>query len=49
MLCSRYERTDDITEFTEAACARGGLGRFLAVHEMPLMLASALKLEKFGA
>jgi 2,3-bisphosphoglycerate-independent phosphoglycerate mutase len=49
MLCSRYERTDDVTEFTEAACARGGLGRFLAVHEMPLMLASALKLEKFGA
>jgi 2,3-bisphosphoglycerate-independent phosphoglycerate mutase len=49
MLCSRYERADDVTEFTEAACAKGGLGRFLAVHEMPLMLASALKLEKFGA
>ena len=49
MLCSRYEREDDVTEFTEAACARGGLGRFLAVHEMPLILASALKLEKFGA
>ena len=49
MLYSRYEREDDVTEFTEAACARGGLGRFLAVHEMPLMLASALKLEKFGA
>jgi 2,3-bisphosphoglycerate-independent phosphoglycerate mutase len=49
MLCSRYERADDVTEFTEAACARGGLGRFLAIDEMPLMLASALKLEKFGA
>jgi 2,3-bisphosphoglycerate-independent phosphoglycerate mutase len=49
MLCSRYERVDDVKEFTEAACARGGLTRFLAVHEMPLMLASALKLEKFGA
>ena len=49
MLCSRYERVDDVQEFTEAACVRGGLGRFLAVHEMPLMLASALKLEKFGA
>jgi 2,3-bisphosphoglycerate-independent phosphoglycerate mutase len=49
MLCSQYERADDVTEFTEAACARGGLGRFLAVHEMPLMLASALKLEKYGA
>jgi 2,3-bisphosphoglycerate-independent phosphoglycerate mutase len=49
ILCSRYERIDDVREFTEAACAKGGLGRFLAVHEMPLMLASALKLEKFGA
>lgn len=49
MLCSRYERADDVAEFTEAACVTGGLGRFLAVHEMPLMLASALKLEKFGA
>jgi 2,3-bisphosphoglycerate-independent phosphoglycerate mutase len=49
ILYSRYERVDDVREFTEAACAKGGLGRFLAVHEMPLMLASALKLEKFGA
>jgi 2,3-bisphosphoglycerate-independent phosphoglycerate mutase len=49
MLYSKYERIDDVLEFTEAACAKGGLGRFLAVHEMPLMLASALKLEKFGA
>ena len=49
MLFSRYERVDDVKEFTEAACAKGGLGRFLAVHEMPLMLAAALKLTKFGA
>jgi 2,3-bisphosphoglycerate-independent phosphoglycerate mutase len=49
MLYSKYERIDDVLEFNEAACAKGGLGRFLAVHEMPLMLASALKLEKFGA
>jgi 2,3-bisphosphoglycerate-independent phosphoglycerate mutase len=49
ILCSRYERIDDVKEFTEAACVKGGLGRFLAVDEMPLMLASALKLEKFGA
>jgi 2,3-bisphosphoglycerate-independent phosphoglycerate mutase len=49
MLYSKYERIDDVPEFSEAACAKGGLGRFLAVHEMPLMLASALKLEKFGA
>jgi 2,3-bisphosphoglycerate-independent phosphoglycerate mutase len=49
MLYSKYERIDDVQEFTEAACVRGGLGRFLAVDEMPLMLASALKLAKFGA
>ena len=49
MLYSKYERIDDVQEFTEAACVKGGLGRFLAVHEMSLMLASALKLEKFGA
>jgi 2,3-bisphosphoglycerate-independent phosphoglycerate mutase len=49
MLYSKYERIDNVQEFTEAACVKGGLGRFLAVHEMPLMLASALKLEKFGA
>jgi 2,3-bisphosphoglycerate-independent phosphoglycerate mutase len=49
MLCSKYERVDDVEQFTEAACAKGGFGRFLAVHEMPLMLAAALKLEKFGA
>jgi 2,3-bisphosphoglycerate-independent phosphoglycerate mutase len=49
MLFSKYERIDDVQVFSEAACVKGGLGRFLAVHEMPLMLASALKLEKFGA
>lgn len=49
IIYSRYERVDDVREFTEAACAKGGLGRFLAVDEMPLMLASALKLQKFGA
>lgn len=49
MLCSKYERADDVQQFTEAECAKGGLGRFLAVDEMPLMLASALKLVKFGA
>jgi 2,3-bisphosphoglycerate-independent phosphoglycerate mutase len=49
MLYSKYERIDDVQEFNEAACVKGGLGRFLAVHEMSLMLASALKLEKFGA
>ncbi|RLA84998.1 MAG: phosphoglycerate mutase, partial [Deltaproteobacteria bacterium] len=49
VLRSPNERTDDVTEFTEKACARGGLGRFRGVEAMALMLASALKLKKFGA
>jgi 2,3-bisphosphoglycerate-independent phosphoglycerate mutase len=42
-------RTDDQTKFGETACAHGGLGTFLATDAMPLMLAHALRLEKFGA
>jgi 2,3-bisphosphoglycerate-independent phosphoglycerate mutase len=42
-------RTDDQTQFGESACSRGGLGTFLATDAMPLMLAHALRLEKFGA
>ena len=42
-------RTDDQVQFGETACARGGLGTFLATDAMPLMLAHALRLEKFGA
>jgi 2,3-bisphosphoglycerate-independent phosphoglycerate mutase len=42
-------RTDDQKQFNETACAHGGLGTFLATDAMPLMLAHALRLEKFGA
>jgi len=49
MLYSPNERTDDVDRFTEAACAKGALGRFPAVAAMTLMLAAALKMEKFGA
>jgi 2,3-bisphosphoglycerate-independent phosphoglycerate mutase len=49
LLWSRYVRTDQSQHFTEAECARGGLGRHPAVDLMPLMLANGLKLEKFGA
>ncbi len=49
LLWSKYVRVDDETVFTEAACGRGGLGRHLSVEVMPLLLANALKLEKFGA
>lgn len=42
-------RQDLEIEFGERACARGGLGTFPATDVMPLALAHALRLEKFGA
>lgn len=42
-------RPDGIAEFTERACARGGLGRFPAREGMALMLANAGRLAKYGA
>jgi 2,3-bisphosphoglycerate-independent phosphoglycerate mutase len=41
--------TDDVAAFTERACAKGLLGRFRSISAMPLMLAHALKLQKYGA
>jgi len=49
LLWSEYVRIDDAKIFSEAECAKGCLGRLPAVEAMPLMLAHALKLEKFGA
>jgi len=49
LLWSKYCRPDGIARFTEKECARGSLGRFPAVEAMPLMLANALKMEKYGA
>ncbi len=49
MLSARYCRTDEVTEFSEQACLRGGLGQFHAPELMPLAMANALKLNKFGA
>jgi len=40
---------DDVAAFSERACAKGYLGRFRSLSAMPLMLAHALKLQKFGA
>ena len=40
---------DDAEIFTERACAGGILGRFPSMRAMPLMLAHALKLAKYGA
>jgi 2,3-bisphosphoglycerate-independent phosphoglycerate mutase len=49
LLRSRYEIPDEVEEFNERACQRGTLGRFQAVHTMPMLMANALKLEKYGA
>lgn len=49
LLHSEYALYGGVDEFTERNCARGGLGIFPAVEAMPLMLAHAQKLAKFGA
>ena len=49
LLSSAWCRPDGVTEFSERACILGGLGRFLAREIMPLAMAHALKLAKFGA
>jgi 2,3-bisphosphoglycerate-independent phosphoglycerate mutase len=46
---SKYCRPDGANEFSESACVTGGLGRISAVQLMPLIMANALKLLKFGA
>jgi 2,3-bisphosphoglycerate-independent phosphoglycerate mutase len=49
LLLSRFIRTDAVERFDERSCVSGGLGRFPANGIMPLMLANALKLNKYGA
>lgn len=49
LLYSPWCRSDGVSEFTEAACILGGLGRMAATQIMPLAMAHALKLTKFGA
>jgi len=49
ILYSRWCRPDKVDRFSESACISGGLGRFPATQVMPLAMAHALKLTKFGA
>lgn len=49
LLFSKFIRTDAVDRFDERSCVLGGLGRIPATSIMPLMLANALKLKKFGA
>ena len=49
LLFSRFCRPDSVREFSERGCLLGGLGRIKATEIMPLILANALRLQKFGA
>jgi 2,3-bisphosphoglycerate-independent phosphoglycerate mutase len=49
VLVSPNAQPDAVAALTEADCARGALGRFRSIYAMPMMLAHALKLKKFGA
>ena len=49
VICSKYCRTDGVKEFSEQAFLAGGLGRIASTQIMPLALANARKLTKFGA
>ncbi len=49
LLYSRWCRPDGVSRFSESACISGGLGRIAATEIMPLAMANALKLDKFGA
>ncbi|MBI3922756.1 MAG: 2,3-bisphosphoglycerate-independent phosphoglycerate mutase [Armatimonadetes bacterium] len=49
LFASHTCRPDDSTQFSERDCLRGGLGQFEAKYLMPLALAHAGRLQKFGA
>jgi 2,3-bisphosphoglycerate-independent phosphoglycerate mutase len=50
MIWSKHCRADSVQVFSEKACVQGGLGaRFPAVEIMPIALANAMRLQKFGA
>ena len=49
LLSAKWCRSDKVSQFGESACIAGGLGRLSATQIMPLAMANALKLNKFGA
>jgi 2,3-bisphosphoglycerate-independent phosphoglycerate mutase len=49
LLFGKHVRPDGIAEFGERACAHGSLGVLPASHVMPIALANAQRLAKFGA
>jgi 2,3-bisphosphoglycerate-independent phosphoglycerate mutase len=49
LLWARTCRPDGVVEFGESFCLRGGLGQFQAMYLLPLALAHAGRLGKYGA
>jgi 2,3-bisphosphoglycerate-independent phosphoglycerate mutase len=49
LLFSNSSLPHGVNRFSERECSQGFLGRFQAIYAMPLMLAHAGKLKKFGA
>jgi 2,3-bisphosphoglycerate-independent phosphoglycerate mutase len=49
LLHGRYSGADGLDAFSERACRTGSLGTMPAFHLMPLVMANALRLTKFGA
>jgi 2,3-bisphosphoglycerate-independent phosphoglycerate mutase len=49
VVAGRYSGADPVGAFDERSCAGGTLGIMPAQHLMPLVLANALRLTKFGA
>lgn len=49
ILWAKTCRVDPVTEFGESQCLRGGLGQFQAMYLLPLALAHAQRLGKYGA
>jgi len=49
LLWSKYIRPDDVGAFGERPCMQGGLGHIRHFDMVPLMMANAGRLTKFGA
>lgn len=49
LLKSRFCRPDTVVHFDEISCIQGGLGRQTSMNLMPIVLANAQRLKKFGA
>lgn len=49
LLYSKFVREDGINEFGERACSKGSLGIIPATHVMPIALANAGRVSKYGA